>query len=202
MKQLTCTGPLQDTAIIENLKTTGITRRNAEDELFTQYAYMVRQGMTKYSLPEEDALDAYADTILVVIRSVLSGAFEGRASLKTYCYQIFNNKCVDSVRKLAARKNSVHRTIEINESQFCVTNLEMAADENYTNSSRHEAVKQKLHLLSDSSRQMLLLFAEGYTDKEIAGLMSFKNADVVKTSRLRSLKKLRQLLNDGYAINN
>ena len=201
MKQLICTTPLQDTTIIENLKTTGITRRNAEDELFHRYAYIVRQGMTKYGLPEEDALDAYADTILVVIRSVLIGAFEARASLKTYCYQIFSNKCVDAVRKLAARKNSVHRTVELDAMQSYFISLGMIVEE-HADCSRLEAVKQKLSLLSDSSRQMLLLFAEGYSDKEIARLLSFKNADVVKTSRLRSLKKLRQLLDERSAINN
>ena len=37
------------------------------------------------------------------------------------------------------------------------------------------------------------MFADGYNDKEIATAMEYKTADVVKTSRLRCLDKLRQL---------
>jgi RNA polymerase sigma-70 factor (ECF subfamily) len=40
---------------------------------------------------------------------------------------------------------------------------------------------------------MLLLWADGYSDKDIAGLMEYKTPDVVKTTRLRCLEKLKQL---------
>jgi hypothetical protein len=37
-----------------------------------------------------------------------------------------------------------------------------------------------------------LMFEDGLTDKEIAELLSYNNAAVVKTTRLRCLDKLRE----------
>ena len=56
-----------------------------------------------------------------------------------------------------------------------------------------ETIRQKLSELGDSCRKMLWQWAEGYSDKEIAAALDYKTADVVKTSRLRCLEKLRQL---------
>lgn len=57
-----------------------------------------------------------------------------------------------------------------------------------------ENIKQKMNYLNENYRQVLLLSVDGYTDKEIAVITKFKTADVVKTCRLRCLKKLRELL--------
>ena len=46
--------------------------------------------------------------------------------------------------------------------------------------------------LGDNCKKLLAMFADGYSDKEIAVSMEYKTADVVKTSRLRCLDKLRQ----------
>jgi RNA polymerase sigma-70 factor (ECF subfamily) len=56
-------------------------------------------------------------------------------------------------------------------------------------------LKQKLTEIGDICKQLLTMFAEGYNDKEIAVAMEYKSPDVVKTSRLRCLDKLRQLYN-------
>ena len=56
-------------------------------------------------------------------------------------------------------------------------------------------LKAKLTEIGDNCKQLLSMFAEGYNDKEIAATMEYKSPDVVKTSRLRCLDKLRQLYN-------
>jgi len=55
-----------------------------------------------------------------------------------------------------------------------------------------ELIKQKLREIGENCRQLLMQWAEGYSDREIAEAMAYKTADVVKTSRLRCLDKLRQ----------
>jgi RNA polymerase sigma-70 factor (ECF subfamily) len=49
-----------------------------------------------------------------------------------------------------------------------------------------------LNELGENCRQLLMNWAEGLSDKQIAASMTYKSADVVKTSRLRCLEKLRQ----------
>ena len=56
-------------------------------------------------------------------------------------------------------------------------------------------LKLRLNELGENCRKLLLFFADGLKDKEIAVLMDYKAAEVVKTTRLRCLDKLRQLYN-------
>ena len=56
-----------------------------------------------------------------------------------------------------------------------------------------DVLKRKLNELGDKCRELLLLSADGYSDKELCLQFEYKSADVVKTSRLRCLEKLRQL---------
>lgn len=88
-----------DQDIIDSLLLSGIDKRRGEDQLFNNYAYFIREGMHKYSLTEDEAFDAYSDTILSAIHKITDGSFEGRSSLKTYLFQIYQNKCVDLLRK-------------------------------------------------------------------------------------------------------
>jgi len=54
-------------------------------------------------------------------------------------------------------------------------------------------LRERLNQIGENCRQMLMLWADGYSDKEIASSMEYKTSDVVKTSRLRCLEKLKQL---------
>jgi hypothetical protein len=56
-----------------------------------------------------------------------------------------------------------------------------------------DLLKRRLDELGGTCRELLHLSADGYSDKEIAISMEYKTADVVKTSRLRCLERLRQL---------
>jgi RNA polymerase sigma-70 factor (ECF subfamily) len=56
-----------------------------------------------------------------------------------------------------------------------------------------EEMKKKLAELGENCRSLLTMFAEGYADREIALTMEYKSAEVVKTSRLRCLEKLRKM---------
>ena len=58
-------------------------------------------------------------------------------------------------------------------------------------------LKEKLNQLGHDCRQMLLLWADSYSDREIAAVMEYKTPDVAKTSRLRCLEKLKRLYTAG-----
>ena len=184
-----------DPQIIENLQHDGIDRRKAEDQLFSRFMYFVREGTQKYSLSEEDALEAYSDTILSAIESITTGVFEGRSSLKTYLYRIFHNKCVDKVRKLTTNKQTIHRNMALPDLLVHLSDSAKSIIQQLVERSDIALLKAKLNELGDNCRKMLGLFADGFSDKEIAAAMDYKTAEVVKTSRLRCLERLRQSYN-------
>ena len=54
-------------------------------------------------------------------------------------------------------------------------------------------LRTRLNELGGKCRELLMYFADGFKDKEIASFMAYKAAEVVKTTRLRCLEKLRNL---------
>ena len=58
-------------------------------------------------------------------------------------------------------------------------------------------LKAQMQLLAENCRKLLLFWAEDYSDKEIAAMLEYKSANVVKTSRFRCLERLKQLYKTG-----
>ena len=184
---------IADEELISSLLQNNNYRRKAEEELFNRHAYFIREGISKYSLFEEEAFDAYSDTILQAIDNIIKGAFEKRSTLKTYLYRIFNNKCVDLIRKKTTNKGSIRQTTPISDMLSMIADSAKTITQQLMEKADLDMLRNKMKELGENCRQLLAMFADGYNDKEIATAMQYKTADVVKTSRLRCLDKLRQL---------
>ena len=182
-----------DQEIIEHLRQRGKERRRSEEQLFERFSYFIREGMTKHALTEDDSFSAYSDSVLSAIEKIANHSFEGRSSLKTYLYQIFHNKCVDFIRKKSTNKGSVHRTESMTNMLLYISDSAKSVVQILIDKSDWNQLKEKLTELGENCRQLLGLWSDSYSDKEIAAAIGYKTADVVKTSRLRCLEKLRQL---------
>ncbi len=185
---------LPDTELIDGLRNGGTNRRLFENSLYDQYAYLIREGARKHRLDEEETATAYADTVLSVIDQIVTGRFEGRSGLKTYLTQIFSNKCVDGIRKKSTNRESVHQQgVEIDGSLLQVPDETRSAIQQLIAQHDAQQLRERMKLLGDKCRTMLLAWAEGFTDDDIAREHQYNSAAVAKTSRLRCLDKLRDL---------
>ena len=170
-------------------------KTKAEDALFNRYTYFIKEGIKKYALQEDESFDAYSDTILHAIDNIRKGHFENRSALKTYLYRIFINKCVDLLRKKTTNKNSVHHTSSVSDMLLLMADPAKTIVQQLIERTDRDALKNRLLELGENCRKLLTLFADGYNDKEVSVLLEYRSADVVKTSRLRCLDKLRLLYN-------
>lgn len=178
--------------IIEGLQNDVSKRHQYEDSLYKRFSYFIEEGKRKYFLTHEDAFTAYSDTIIIVLENIVNKTFQGRSSLKTYIYQVFSNKCVDQVRKNTTNKNEVHKASDLSKALDAVSDATKTILQRLIDKADTDLLKQRLNALVGNCRQMLLLSADGYSDKDIAQIMGFKTSAVAKTSRLRCLEKLRQ----------
>jgi RNA polymerase sigma factor (sigma-70 family) len=183
----------EDEEIISSLREGGAGRKKGEEKLFSSFYYFIREGIRKYHIPEQEAFDAYSDTILAAIENISTGQFEERSSLKTYLYQIFQRKCVDVLRKKTTNKSKVHHTMDLSPQLALLSDPAHSAVQALIEKTDWGLLRRKLGELGDRCRQILLSFAEGESDQQISLALGYKTADVVKTSRLRCLEKLRQL---------
>jgi RNA polymerase sigma-70 factor (ECF subfamily) len=183
----------QEREIIMSLQSGGSQRRMAEKQLYEHYYYLIKHGSSKYSISEEDSASAYSDTIIGVIENIVQHKFEGRSTLKSYVFQVFFNKCVDLVRKETTNKNKVHVTTAIDDFLVVLPDKTKSVVQQMIEKHQKSSLYQKLEEIGDKCKKILLYFEDGYTDREIAEFMDYNSSDVVKTSRLRCLEKLRQL---------
>jgi len=182
-----------DQEIINRLRESGIDQRRSEDELFNRFSYFIREGMNKHALSEDESFNAYSDTILAALENIRNTRFEARSSLKTYLFQIFHNKCVDLLRKKTTNKQRVHLSETISGKLLQLSDNARSIIQQLIDKADWQLLKEKMKLLEEKCRQLLTFWGDNYSDREIAAQLQYKTADVVKTSRLRCLERLRKL---------
>jgi RNA polymerase sigma factor (sigma-70 family) len=184
--------PNTDQEIISQIKEGGFHRRRSEEQLFTRFSYFIREGMKKHDLSEDDAFNAYSDSVLAAIASISGNQYESRSSLKTWLFQIFYNKCVDLIRKKTTNKNSVNRSELITDRLLELSDKTRSVIQKLIDQSDWSRLRLKLSELEEKCRQILMLWSDNLSDKQIAEQLLYKTSDVAKTSRLRCLEKLRR----------
>lgn len=182
----------QDSDILFGLKA-GYKQRTAYEKiLYNQYAYFIDEGCRKQNINYDESFSAYSDAVLSAIHNIINNHFDGRSSIKTYLYQIFSNKCIDLVRKSTTNKNQVHKTTPVPEMMNQLPDSTKTSIERLMHNELKTKIKMQLGTIGKKCKDLLLMFEDGLTDKEIAQELSYNNAAVVKTTRLRCLEKLRE----------
>lgn len=169
-------------------------KRRYEDELYLRYNYFIREGCTRYKLTEDESFSAYSDAVIAVLQSICSKKFEGRSSLKTYLYQVFSNKCVDHVRHNMADKSAANRAATFESLAFSLPDEVQGVVEKMMDQFNRNMVATHVNATGEKCMNILQLFEEGFSDKDIAEQLNYQTAAVAKTSRLRCLDKLRMLI--------
>ncbi|WP_266366023.1 RNA polymerase sigma factor [Tellurirhabdus rosea] len=184
---------LSDQELVEGIRNEGPRRRYFENKLYDQFAYLIRDGVRKNRLSEEDAASAYSDAIFTVIEHISNGRFEGLAKLKTYLTRIFTNKCVDFIRKNTTNRSSVNQAVSLDDLAVQIPDSVKSVVQGLISQQEHDLLRARLQTLTGKCREMLLTWAEGFSDAEIAETLGYHSAAVAKTSRLRCLEQLREL---------
>lgn len=183
---------IQDSDIIQGLAANDVRRGFFERQLYKKYEYFIKDGCTKHQVSYEDSFSAYSDACLSVIHNIIGGYFHKESTLKTYFYRIFSHKCVDVVRKSTTIKERVHNSFA---DPDVLTNVYVDKKdlmEGLVNREYMNTVKEQLQTMGEKCREVLLLFEDDYTDKEIAEKMGYVSSAVAKTTRLRCLEKLKE----------
>ncbi|MBS1745490.1 MAG: sigma-70 family RNA polymerase sigma factor [Bacteroidetes bacterium] len=182
---------VQDSEILNGLKAGNGFRTRYEKVFYQQYYYFVDEGCRKYNLNYDDSFSAYSDALLSAIINIVNERFDGRSSLKTYLYQVFSNKCIDLLRKNTTNKQQVHKTMPVADTMNQLPDFTRNIVEKLMTSELKENVQRHLETLGAKCKEILLLFEDGWSDKDIAEQLSYNSAAVAKTTRLRCLDKLR-----------
>lgn len=183
---------LKDYDILQGIREGDSRRQLYENKLYEKYHYLVREAQFKHKISYDDAESAYSDAILTVIDHVVNGRFEGRSEVKTYLYQIFTNKCVDTIRKNTTNKAGVHHTEGLEDALLWIPDESRTIVQKLISENEVALLQQHLRSIGEKCRGIILAWGEGFSDGEIAQQMGYNTAAVAKTSRLRCLERLKE----------
>ncbi|WP_028667080.1 RNA polymerase sigma factor [Runella zeae] len=186
---------LKDYDILQGIREGDSRRQLYENKLYEKYHYLVREAQFKHKISYDDAESAYSDAILTVIDHVVNGRFEGRSEVKTYLYQIFTNKCVDTIRKNTTNKAGVHHTEGLEDALLWIPDESRTIVQKLISENEVALLQQHLRSIGEKCRGIILAWGEGFSDGEIAQQMGYNTAAVAKTSRLRCLERLKEKYN-------
>jgi RNA polymerase sigma factor (sigma-70 family) len=191
--------PMQnDREIIQGLKAGFRERASCERLFYQQYSYFIREGCRKYHLSHEDSFSAYSDAVLSAILNIVNDRFDGVSSLKTYLFRVFSNKCIDLVRKNTINREQVHQSTTVPELLGQLPDKARSCIELLIDKDKRDAIRIYIEKIGEKCREILLLFEDGYSDKEIAEQLTYNNAAVAKTTRLRCIEKLKDQLQQTF----
>ena len=161
-------------------------------ELYNLYRSEFLGFGRRYKLDHDDLVDIYQEAFLALRKRALEGKLnQVRSSMKTYLFSIGKYMIFD---KLKADKKTVQfeSVLHIAGEQM----EEIEVNDAPPLSREQELLRKHFQQLENSCRQLLTLFYyRGLSLNEIANLKGYKSADVVKASKSRCLRTLRELIN-------
>jgi len=191
---------MEDFEILHGLGSDMNRREVFEKELYSKYMYLIKEGSFHFHLSYDDSFSAYSDAVLTAIHSFQRKTFEQRSSVKTYLTSIFNNKCIDLVRKNTSAKGKLNQAVSTPDLLMQMPDKVKSVIENLIKDQRIQALLENLEKIGDKCKKILLLYQDDYNDRDIAEKIGYNSAAVVKVTRLRCLEKLKERMK-GF-INN
>ncbi|MEM6726562.1 MAG: sigma-70 family RNA polymerase sigma factor [Bacteroidota bacterium] len=176
-----------DAQIIEAILTGGKGAEKVIAHLYRKYREDLVQYIISRNGSKNEALDIFQDTIVTLVVSIEQGKFQGKSTIKTYLYSIG--------KRLWYRRFHKNVRDENYRNDQNVNQLEEHDPESLLLTKDQQAVVERtLGQLKPKSREVLELWIQNYSMREIAEIMGFKNEQVARNKKSLSLKELKALL--------
>jgi len=157
---------------------------------YRQHLKLVKVMGKKYGLMEEDLSDAFTDAVISFRDQVVRRNFQQKSKCSTYLFKIFQNKCIDILRKNSTNVIKVEIPDHIQDTNpDIVQKLSIGVKKQY--------LLDLMDQLNDSCKGILLDWNDGYSMAEIALRNGLLNEHVARSRRYACLKQLATLVNKG-----
>ena len=144
------------------------------EDWLNQYKTLVFKVVRAYALSPADKNDLFQDITIQLWHSIPT--FRQEASVSTWIYRISLNIAIKWVRK--EKKHSQAEPIE--NVEFLLMDSGNKTDE------RLEWLYEEIHRLDEIDRSLILLLLDGFSYKEMAGILGISESNVgVKINRIK-----------------
>ncbi|MEZ4825111.1 MAG: sigma-70 family RNA polymerase sigma factor [Bacteroidia bacterium] len=140
-----------------------------------------------------EAEDVFHDSLVALVENVSAGKFSGRSSLKTYLQGIADKQCLRRYRQTTRAERYVDR---VSKSETHTA----GPDDDFIDDQLRQSVNQLLTHLPPKCREILTLWAQKYSMREIAQKLNYENETVVRTLKSRCLKNLATTISENPGL--
>jgi RNA polymerase sigma factor (sigma-70 family) len=177
---------MTDSEIIHKINQGGSASEKCLEVFYNENTRLIRVMEKKYGITREASLDAYTDAIIDFKDQVRKGQFLQKSKCSTYLYSIFNNKCIDILRKKTTYTlvNDLPDNMK-DQSPDIVQMLTMTVEKTY--------LDNLMANLGSKCREILMDWNDGYSMEEIAERNDLLNANVARSKRYTCLQQLLAL---------
>lgn len=187
---------MKDTELIQRLSNGDETALQEIGEQFQKG--FVNKVKSTYYFDRETLNDVFIDSLLDFYEYVLKGKFEERntSSIKNLLFTFFSRKLANKAKQENTRKD-LEEIVERKATDWQnSSNVEKAYTQKETEKIMNDAIGQ---LPESCQRILLLYYYEGFSHKEIAEEMDYKNDSISKTRKNQCYQKLEKLIKDAYS---
>jgi len=140
----------------------------------------------KYDCTEEDAIDVFQDTIIVVYKNAQAGKLDKlKSSLKTYIFGVGKNVLSTKLRR--------HKAKTFESPLAFMESPEMGAEEKMELMERKKMIANMLKKMQIPCQRILhLFFYRRYSVEAIQKTLNYKSREVVRTQKKRCIKGLQK----------
>jgi len=174
---------MEDKEIIQHILEGGYSMEKCLESFYhLNFKYIAVMGK-KYGLSREALMDAYSDAIIDFKDQVRNHNFQQKSKCSTYFYSIFNNKCIDILRKKTT--NTVVNEFPENLKDTTPDIVQML-----TTIVERKHLDDLIAALNERCREILMDWNDGYSMEEIAQRNNLLNANVARSKRYTCLQQL------------
>jgi RNA polymerase sigma-70 factor (ECF subfamily) len=177
---------MNDNEIIQKIIQGGSHMEKCLENFYKENIRFINVMEKKYGLSREAAIDAYSDAIIDFKEQVRNRQFQQKSKCSTYLYSIFNNKCIDILRKKTT--HTIMSDLPENmkdQSPDIVQMLTLTVEKKY--------LDNLMTMLGSRCREILMDWNDGYSMEEIAERNALLNANVARSKRYTCLQQLLAL---------
>lgn len=186
-------GNYTDTELISALKAGGSSCDQAMAFIYRKHLDSVLSFIMARNGSREEAKDIFQDAVLSLLMSVQEGKFEGKSSLSTYLHAISKNLWYRRFRRsITADEYKASLSTdekELGDPEFILVDQDM-----------EKQLQTLMGGLKDKCKEVLTLWAQKYSMKDIATALGYSNEQVVRNKKNHCMKELKEMVRKSPGV--
>ena len=184
---------LTDDAMIRAIQSGGRNGDRAIAQILDREMGKIQSLVRQRGGSETDGEDVALEGVTAVVLNIRRGSFRGESAISTYLFAI----CKGIWYKRSQRRQ---RETEVKDQLVVVETDEQTPAMSLMDEEQKGLLQQLFARLREKCSEVLFLWAGGYSMEEIAGQLTYSNAQVAMNKKNKCLKQLHSLMENDHTV--